>query len=126
MKTELTDEALEIGRVVHAALVKKGGVDLARAAEDGASGPDGTDVLDQVGAKRAFAGRGLTARFLMVMPPSNVGYRDRLRHATDAAEIAARYEAAIVRLAERCHGGRIELVLAGPPSDHAPVVVDLS
>jgi len=75
------------------------------------------DVLDQVGAKRAFAGRGLTARFLMVMPPSNVGYRDRLRHATDAAEIAARYEAAIVRLAERCHGGRIELVLAGPPSD---------
>lgn len=49
MKTELTDEALEIGRIVHTALLKKGGVDLARAAEDGIDGPDGTQVLDQVG-----------------------------------------------------------------------------
>ena len=73
-------------------------------------------TLDEVGARRAFAGRGLTARFLMVMPPSNVGTRDRLRIAEDATHHQAVYAATLDRLAERCTS-RIELTLAGPPSD---------
>ncbi|KAA1394292.1 acyl-CoA dehydrogenase family protein [Aeromicrobium ginsengisoli] len=49
MNTELTEEALEIGRVVHAALTKAGGVDIARAVEGGTAGPDATDILARIG-----------------------------------------------------------------------------
>ncbi|MET0954081.1 MAG: acyl-CoA dehydrogenase family protein [Aeromicrobium sp.] len=49
MKTNLTDEAQEIGRVVQTALGRAGGVDFARAAEEGTGGADPTAVLDGIG-----------------------------------------------------------------------------
>lgn len=73
-------------------------------------------ILDDIGNRKAFAGRGLTARFLMVMPPSNVGSRDRLRHADDTTLAREVYEQQILRLIDRISAG-VELVVEGEPSD---------
>src|SRR5690606_33009881 len=53
-------------------------------------------VIDALGDKAEFHGRGLTARFMYSMPPNNVGYRDMLTirrvptHLKDAYETRMR------------------------------------
>ncbi|MFR9805325.1 acyl-CoA dehydrogenase family protein [Pseudonocardia sp. RS010] len=49
MKTELTDDALELGRVMDTALAKAGGADLARAAEAGTGIDEVATILDRLG-----------------------------------------------------------------------------
>jgi hypothetical protein len=61
-------------------------------------------TLNEIGAKKAFAGRGLTARFLLCQPASNVGTRDRLRHSNADQHAQTTYEAHLTDIAETHHG----------------------
>jgi putative DNA primase/helicase len=56
-------------------------------------------TIDAIGAKREFVARGLLARFLMAMPSSNVGYRDRRRRQMNGATAEAVYSAELKRVA---------------------------
>lgn len=58
-------------------------------------------TLDAIGARKEFAGRGLTARFLLALPPSNVGHRDRRRQVVGDDYAEERYGCEIVELAKR-------------------------
>lgn len=68
-------------------------------------------TLDAIGAKEAFAGRGLTARFLLSFPPSNVGQRRRGRKAADHRAIENTYADQLVTLAVRHAGDTIVVEL---------------
>jgi hypothetical protein len=61
-------------------------------------------TLNEIGARKAFAGRGLTARFLLCQPASNVGTRDRLRHSNADQHAQTTYEAHLTDIAETHHG----------------------
>lgn len=56
-------------------------------------------TIDEIGAKKVFAARGLVARFLMSMPDCNVGYRDRRRRAVSDQTATARYNAELTSIA---------------------------
>lgn len=58
-------------------------------------------TLDAIGAKKAFAGRGLTARFLISLPHSNVGGRLRGRKLRNTEAISERYGGFIETIARR-------------------------
>lgn len=74
-------------------------------------------TLDAIGARSDFAGRGFTARFLLTIPKSNVGKRDRLRP-SDGNELAATtYEAHLTDIADQVHTHNAELVVTGEASD---------
>jgi len=61
-----------------------------------------------------LTGRGLLARFMYSMPPSNVGRRDMHRPGAINEAVARRYSAEIIGLARRLHAiERIELTLDG-------------
>jgi hypothetical protein len=74
-------------------------------------------VLDVIGGRRDFAGRGLTARFLITCPPSNVGRRDRLRPSKATTHIRKAYESAITDIADTCQTGTPVLRIEGTGSD---------
>lgn len=56
-------------------------------------------TIDEIGAKKVFAARGLLARFLMSMPYCHVGYRDRKRKAKVDDAAAARYAVELTAIA---------------------------
>jgi replicative DNA helicase len=56
-------------------------------------------VLDAIGARRDFSGRGLTARFLLTIPDSNVGRRIRTLTSTTTPNIQAAYESSLIHIA---------------------------
>lgn len=74
-------------------------------------------VLDAIGARRDFSGRGFTARFLLTMPTSNVGRRDRLRPSDGNERAATTYEAHLTDIADQAARNKIELTVAGDTSD---------
>lgn len=65
-------------------------------------------VLADVGKNRRFKDSGLLARFLYVIPPSNVGQRDVRQHVSVPEDIQRDYEAGLFRLLD----GRTEPVSA--------------
>lgn len=75
------------------------------------------DTLDAVGCNKLFNGRGLVSRFLIAMPPSNVGFRDRLRRSEDPAPAADRYRRDLIRLAEGLTAAPARLRVEGEASD---------
>jgi hypothetical protein len=74
-------------------------------------------VLDAVGAKKEFAARGLTARFLLSLPKSNVGKRDRLRPSKATPFIRKAYESTITEIADLAEKHKPTLVVDGEASD---------
>ena len=68
-------------------------------------------TLDEIGARKAFAGRGLTARFLLAKPASNVGTRNRLRQTTNTEHHKTSYEAHITDIADHHHQTPTHLTL---------------
>ncbi len=73
-------------------------------------------TLDEIGARKAFAGRGLTARFLLAKPASNVGTRNRLRQTTGDEHTKTSYEAHITDIADTHHQNPTHLTL-NPDAD---------
>ena len=56
-------------------------------------------TIDDIGAKKVFAARGLVARFLLSMPHCNVGYRDRKRKTRVDEAAATRYASELTSIA---------------------------
>lgn len=75
-------------------------------------------TLNEIGARKAFAGRGLTARFLLAQPASNVGTRDRLRHSNTDPHAQTSYEAHLTDIADNHHGKTRNLTL-DPEADES-------
>ena len=73
-------------------------------------------TLDEVGARKQFAGRGLTARFLLSMPASNIGTRDRLRISTGNEHVKHTYEAHLTDLADEIDEHGAQLVIGDDAS----------
>lgn len=74
-------------------------------------------VLDEVGAKKEFAGRGLTARFLLCKPWSNVGTRDRLKASVGDDKARRAYDARMLALSQRVASQAALVVVEGEASD---------
>jgi hypothetical protein len=74
-------------------------------------------VLDAIGARPDFAGRGLTARFLLTIPTSNVGRRDRMRPSDGNERARTTYEAHLTDIADRVATTKPTLTVAGDTSD---------
>jgi replicative DNA helicase len=74
-------------------------------------------VLDEVGAKKMFAGRGLTARFLLCLPPTNVGVRDRLKQSHGDVGTRRTYESVLVGIADEVADRPVTLAVTGEASD---------
>jgi len=55
-------------------------------------------VIQRLANRPELAGRGLTARFMYAMPPSNVGYRDMTRRRASRQAEQRTYDAALTRL----------------------------
>jgi replicative DNA helicase len=55
-------------------------------------------VIRRLANKPELAGRGLTARFMYSLPPSNVGHRDMTRRRTDRKHQQTIYDAALINL----------------------------
>ena len=75
-------------------------------------------TLDEIGARRQFAGRGLTARFLLTLPESNVGIRDRLRPTSGDEHTRRTYDAHLTDLADRIHTNGSHLTIDDDASLH--------
>ena len=73
-------------------------------------------TLNEIGARKAFAGRGLTARFLLTQPASNVGTRNRLRQSNTDPHAQTSYEAHLTDIADTHHGKTRTLTL-NPEAD---------
>jgi hypothetical protein len=74
-------------------------------------------TLDEIGAKKTFAGRGLTARFLLTIPTSNVGTRDRLKTTDIDLDTEQLYNNTITELANRYHSTQTQLTIDQEASD---------
>ena len=74
-------------------------------------------TLDELGARKNFAGRGLTARFLLTQPPTNLGQRNRLAitHTDDLTQNI--YNQKILKLAQHHHANRTELTLTSEAAE---------
>jgi replicative DNA helicase len=74
-------------------------------------------VLDEIGARKQFAGRGLTARFLLCKPASNVGNRNRLKQSEANETTRNNYDTQIVNLADLIAANPVTLEISGGASD---------
>jgi hypothetical protein len=74
-------------------------------------------TLDAIGARKEFAGRGLTARFLLAFPTSNVGHRDRRRYVVGDDQAEEVYNQEIVELARSLARQPRLLVVANEAAD---------
>jgi len=59
------------------------------------------DVIARIGKNKELVGRGLTARFMYVIPADTVGHRSKSRRSTYDDKIAQRYERSLLDLAHR-------------------------
>ena len=59
------------------------------------------DVIARIGKNKELVGRGLTARFMYVIPADTVGHRSKSRRSTYDDKIAQRYQRALLDLAHR-------------------------
>jgi hypothetical protein len=70
-------------------------------------------VIQRLANKPELAGRGLTARFMYALPPSNVGYRDMTKRRANRKAQQRAYDAALVdlyrRLSSYQNPGRLSL-----------------
>jgi hypothetical protein len=74
-------------------------------------------VLDAIGARRDFSGRGLTARFLLSVPDSNVGLRDRMRPSIATPYVKKAYESSLTHIADQAHENPVALIIEGEASE---------
>lgn len=74
-------------------------------------------VLDAIGARRDFSGRGFTARFLLTLPESNVGLRDRMRTSIATPYVKKAYESALTHIADQAYDNPVSLVVDGEASE---------
>jgi replicative DNA helicase len=74
-------------------------------------------VLDAIGTRREFRGRGLTERFLLTLPETNVGRRDRKRISTSSPDIRKAYEQAVIDLTDMYFTRRVTLVVDDSASE---------
>jgi putative DNA primase/helicase len=69
-------------------------------------------TIDDIGAKKVFAARGLVARFLMSMPDCSVGYRDRKRKVRVDKVAQAQYSDQLTAIARYYADTEAELTLS--------------
>ena len=74
-------------------------------------------VLDAIGGRRDFSGRGLTARFLLTLPESNVGLRDRMRASIATPYVKKAYESSLTHIADEAFEHPVSLVVKGGASE---------
>jgi replicative DNA helicase len=74
-------------------------------------------TLDEIGARKQFAGRGLTARFLLTLPQSNVGTRNRLAHTTGNTQDEQLYNQTIISIARQHQTTKTQLTINDEASD---------
>lgn len=74
-------------------------------------------TLDEIGARKQFAGRGLTARFLLTLPQSNVGTRNRLAQTTGNTQDEQLYNQTIINIARQHQTSRTQLTINDQASD---------
>ncbi len=75
-------------------------------------------TLAELGARKQFAGRGFTARFLIAKPSTNVGQRDRLKTTHTDEQTENLYNHKITELARKHYGTNTQLGISQPASDH--------
>ena len=75
-------------------------------------------TLAELGARKQFAGRGFTARFLICKPSTNVGQRDRLQTTHTDEQTENLYNHKITELARKHHATTTQLNISQPASDH--------
>ena len=74
-------------------------------------------TLDEIGARKQFAGRGLTARFLLTLPQSNVGTRNRIAQTTGNTQDEHLYNNTILNLARNHNNTKTQLTINNQASD---------
>lgn len=74
-------------------------------------------VLEDIGAQKLFAGRGLTQRFLLSTPESTVGLRDRTKHSKTDDEVRREYDSRISEMASRLAKDKPQIRIEGEASD---------